>query len=87
MEIAIWDTYCTRFDQKLMHFDILVPSGTNREKVIAFGEQYLKTKSFDTKELGSQRCLFCHVESATQQTLNEISLKGYDILEMENCII
>lgn len=44
MKIAVWDTYVTRKDGKIMHFDILVDENVNdAEQVYEYGKKYLKS--------------------------------------------
>lgn len=86
MKISVWDTYVKRLDGKDMHFDILVPEGfNNKEKVLQYGIDYLKGKHFMTEKLSIKKCQFCHIEGASIATINSISEKGYDIVELENC--
>ena len=71
---------------KIMHFDILVPSNLEDKSVIFnFGHLYLKDKSFKTNDITTQICKFCHIEQATPQIIEDINLKGFSIIEMENC--
>ncbi len=77
---------CKRQDGLIMHFDIVVDSKlTDKTKVFDFGRDYLKSKSFKSKELTSKECVFCHIEEAIELMENEIISKGYYIIEMENC--
>ena len=86
MKVSVWDTYVKREDGKLMHFDILVPSELNDEKIIfKYGEEFLKRKPFGTGELSSNECTFCHIEEATDEMINQIDKNGFFIIEMENC--
>ncbi|WMX15327.1 MULTISPECIES: DUF2024 family protein [unclassified Aureispira] len=86
MKVAVWDTYVKRLDGKVMHFDILVPNDlTDQEQILTFGKDYLKQKTFETVDLSSKRCNFCHIEEATQEIVQGIQTKGYTIIELENC--
>lgn len=86
MKIAVWDTYVEKEDKQVMHFDILVPQEVHDEKqIFNFGMSYLKSKSFKTGEVSSKECTFCHVESASDQVIQDITEKGYHIIEMQNC--
>lgn len=85
MEIAVYDTYVKRKDGRIMHFDIIVEKNTPYEKVIAYGNEYLKTKSEEGQELSSNECKFCHIEKASKDIEEEVKNKGYYIYEMENC--
>ncbi len=86
MRIAVWDTYVQRNNGTVMHFDIVVPDTLKDEqRVFEFGKSYLKTKSFDTQNLTSKECKFCHIAVASKVMIENIETKGYDIIEMENC--
>ena len=86
MKVSVWDTYVKREGNKIMHFDILVPSELNDEKIIfGYGKEFLKSKPFHTGELSSKECIFCHIEQATAEMINQIKRNGFFILEMENC--
>ena len=86
MQISVWDTYVKRQDGNVMHFDILVPSDFKDEGAIfSYGRDYLSTKTFETGELSSRECKFCHIEQATQKVVADITDRGYSIVEMENC--
>lgn len=86
MKVSVWDTYVKRQDGLIMHFDILVDSKlTNDCDIFSFGRNFLKNKSFKSEELTSKECVFCHIEKATELTEREIKIKGYSIIEMENC--
>ncbi|HNP20284.1 MAG TPA: DUF2024 family protein [Fulvivirga sp.] len=86
MEVAVWDTYVARADGKIMHFDILVDSAMeDTKKVFEFGKTYLSTKSFDTGEINSKSCSFCHIEHANPELESAILESGFSIIEMQNC--
>lgn len=90
MNVAVWDTYVLREDQKIMHFDILVPENLKDEKkIFGYGEEFLKTKSFKTKRLTANECVFCHIEEIKKEIKEkiyfEVATKGYSIVEFENC--
>lgn len=86
MKVSVWDTYVKRENDKVMHFDILVPSELNNEQsIFAYGKAFLKSKSFHTGELTSKECKFCHIEQASDEVINSIKNNGFHIIEMENC--
>ncbi|MEQ8580876.1 MAG: DUF2024 family protein [Marinoscillum sp.] len=86
LRIAVWDTYVERSDNKVMHFDILVPLEVRDAKqVYDFGMSYLKSKPFHTGAISSKECTFCHIEKASDQVISDINEKGYHIIEMQNC--
>ncbi|WP_316932925.1 DUF2024 family protein [Aquimarina atlantica] len=86
MKIAVWDTYVQRNDGIIMHFDILVPDSiTDQDVVFKFGENYLESKPFKTEKITTNECRLCHIELATPEMIHDIEIKGYSIIEMENC--
>ncbi len=86
MKVAVWDTYVVRTDGKRMHFDIVVPKDKKEEdQIYKFGQEYLSGKHVVSEKLTSKECKFCHIESASDAIVNDIKLKGYHIVEMENC--
>ena len=42
MECAVYDTYVTKKDGRIMHFDVIVESSTPHDKAIEYGKNYLK---------------------------------------------
>ena len=86
MKVAVWDTYVTKKDGSVMHFDIIAPSSVKDTAVIyEYGRAYLKTKGQEGQPLTSKECRFCHVRSLQPQWEADIKKQGYFILEMENC--
>lgn len=86
MKVAVWDTYVSKKDGKVMHFDIIAPVETNDPKQIySYGREYLKTKGEEGQPLTSKECTFCHIEALMPENEAEINKKGYYIVEMDNC--
>jgi hypothetical protein len=86
MEVAVWDTYVTRKDGRVMHFDIIAPSGQRDASVIhGYGREYLRTKGEDGQPLSANECRFCHVRALRPAWEASIREQGYFILEMEGC--
>lgn len=86
MQVAVWDTYVTKKDGSIMHFDIIAPSEIKDSTVIyGYGLEYLKEKGQENQPLTANECNFCHVENVRPQWTKAIEQKGYFILEMENC--
>ena len=79
------DTYVTRKDGKIMHFDILVNENNDADQVFEYGKSYLKTVSQDGQSLTSKECRFCHIDKAPEAVENQILKNGFSIIEMENC--
>ena len=86
MNVAVWDTYVTKKDGSIMHFDIMVPVEIKDSKIIyLYGLEYLKEKGHEGLKLTSKECKFCHVETVNPISDQSIKEKGYYIYEMENC--
>lgn len=85
MKIAVWDTYVSRRNGQVMHFDILAEEGTAFETVQQYGNHYLDTVNEAGQPLTSRECRFCHIEEATEELKQKIEAQGYAIIEMEGC--
>jgi hypothetical protein len=86
MKVAVWDTYVTRKDGKIMHFDIIAPEEIKDTAVIyKYGREYLKSKGQEHQPLGSKQCRLCHVRQLQPQWEEAIRKNGYYIFELENC--
>ncbi|WP_264524289.1 DUF2024 family protein [Flavobacterium sp. N502536] len=86
MKIAVWDTYVTRKDGTVMHFDILVDEATVDERqIFEYGKRYLKTVAQEGQPLTSKECKFCHIDKAPAAVESQILKDGFSIIEMENC--
>lgn len=86
MKVAVWDTYVTKEDGIVMHFDIIAPADIkDADKIYEYGREHLKTKGQAELKLTSKECTFCHIETLKPENEAEIVQKGYYIVEMENC--
>ncbi len=86
MKVAVWDTYLTKKDGSVMHFDIIAPEEVKDTSIIyGYGREYLKTKGQEGQTLTSKECKFCHIETVKPDWVKTISQQGYFIYEMENC--
>ncbi|AEI51371.1 DUF2024 family protein [Runella slithyformis] len=86
MQVAVWDTYVTKKDGSVMHFDIIAPDHIKDSTIIyTFGKDYLQSKNQGNQPLTAKECNFCHIEKATDEMVLSIQQKGYYIIEMQNC--
>lgn len=86
MKISVYDTYVQRPDGMRMHFDILVPSDLKDQvTILGYGRAYLATKGLHSDSLKTEKCNYCHMESANPVVAQEIASIGFSIIEMENC--
>ena len=86
MKVAVWDTYVTKTDGTIMHFDIIAPETVKDTAVIYnYGKEYLKTKGQEGQPLTSKECRLCHTRALHPAWEADIKKQGYYILELENC--
>ncbi|MDP1677520.1 MAG: DUF2024 family protein [Bacteroidota bacterium] len=86
MKVAVYDTYVTKKDGSIMHFDIIVSADLKDiSTILNYGKEYLKTKEQEGQTLSSKECKFCHIEDVKPQWEKTIKEKGYYIYEMEKC--
>ncbi|MBW8682818.1 DUF2024 family protein [Chitinophaga rhizophila] len=86
MKVSVFDTYVTRKDGAIMHFDILVPSDLRDvDKIHTFGREYLTRKGQEGQPLTTNECRFCHIEEADDNVVADITAHGYSIIEMQGC--
>jgi hypothetical protein len=86
MKVTVWDTYVTKKDGTVMHFDIIAPESVKDTAVIYnYGKMYLKRKGQGGQALSTKECRRCHVRDIQPQWEADIKNQGYYILEMENC--
>ncbi len=87
MKVAVWDTYVTKTDGTVMHFDIVAPTEIRDDATIHnYGKEFLKTKGQSGQALSAKECSFCHIESASEEMILAIKEKGYYIIEMQGCL-
>lgn len=86
MKVTVWDTYVTKKDGTVMHFDIVAPETEKDTAVIHnYGKEYLKSKGQSGQPLTAKECRRCHVRDIQPQWETDIKKQGYFIIEMENC--
>ena len=84
--VNVWDTYVTKKNGTIMHFDIIAPVEIKDAAIIHdYGKLYLKTKGQEGQRLSSKQCRFCHIEELRPTWEKDIETKGYFIIEMEGC--
>lgn len=85
-EVRVWDTYVTKKDGQVMHFDIIAPASIQEASTIYdYGKAYLKQKGQEGQPLTAQQCQFCHIAQLQPAWEVAIQQQGYFILEMEGC--
>lgn len=85
-KVNVWDTYVTKKNGQIMHFDIIAPVEINdTDTIYNYGKHYLKTKGQEGQALSSEQCRLCHIEHIQSEWQRDIDDKGYFIIEMEGC--
>ena len=85
-QVNVWDTYVTKKDGQLMHFDIIAPAEITRpETIYGYGRAYLQHKGQAGQPLQAEQCRFCHIEQLRPEWEEAIQERGYFIIEMEGC--
>ena len=86
MKVAVWDTYVTKKNGDIMHFDILAQENIKETSIIyTYGKKYLKTKRQEGQSLTSKECRLCHIEEASPTIEKSRNENGFYIIEMQNC--
>ena len=85
MECAVYDTYVTKKDGKIMHFDVIVEASTPQEKAIEYGKEFLEQVGQGDQTMTQEECQFCNVQEAHPVVAKDIENRGYFIQKMEGC--
>jgi hypothetical protein len=84
MKVAVWDTYVSKKDGNILHFDIVVKEELKDAAVVfGYGKKYLASKNEEGQPLSAAQCQFCHIEEPTEEMKTNIYNNGFHILEME----
>ena len=85
-KVVVWDTYVTKKDGSIMHFDIIAPVEVKDVDIIHnYGKKYLLSKGQAGQKITTDECRFCHIESLRPEWEEAIENEGYFIIEMEGC--
>ena len=85
MECAVYDTYVTKKDGRIMHFDVIVEANTPHEKAIEYGKEFLQNVDQGEQKMTQEECQFCHIQAAPPMVEKSIKDNGYYIQKMEGC--
>jgi hypothetical protein len=85
MECAVYDTYVTKKDGRIMHFDVIVEANTPHEKAIEYGKEYLNSVDQGGQKMTQEECQFCHIQEAPPVVAKDIQESGFYIQKMEGC--
>jgi hypothetical protein len=79
MECAVYDTYVTKKDGRIMHFDVIVETNTSHEKAIEYGKEFLQQVEQGGQKMTQEECQFCHIQEAPPMVEKNIKDNGYFI--------
>ncbi len=85
MECAVYDTYVSKKDGRIMHFDVIVEANTPHEKAIEYGKEYLNSVDQGGQKMTQEECQFCHIQEAPPVVAKDIQDSGFYIQKMEGC--
>jgi hypothetical protein len=85
MQCAVYDTYVTKKDGKIMHFDVVVEADTSHEKAVIYGKKFLESVGEGEQKMTQEECQFCHIQQAPAMIEADIQSNGYYIQKMEGC--
>ena len=85
MECAVYDTYVTKKDGRIMHFDVIVEANTPHEKAIEYGKEFLQEVEQGGQKMTQEECQFCHIQEAPPMVEKSIKDSSYYIQKMEGC--
>ncbi len=85
MEIDVYDTYARGAKGHVIHFDVLVSKGTDKDVAFKYAQQWLKSIGENPAGLEQARCSFCHSENAHPVVEKAVRDNGHFILQMEGC--
>jgi hypothetical protein len=85
MQLDVFNTYVTRDDGVVMHFDVLMPKGSASEHAQSNALDWLQTIGITANQVLLDSCQYCHSEDATPEIERDVQQQGYFILQMEGC--
>ena len=85
MECAVYDTYVTKKDGRIMHFDVIVDASTPHEKAIEFGKEFLQKVDQGGQKMTQEECQFCHIQESHQWLKKASQMMVDHIQKMEGC--
>ncbi|MGV6826365.1 MAG: DUF2024 family protein [bacterium] len=85
MKLDVFDTHARTIDGRLLHFDVLQPSGGSLADARRFAYQWLEEVGVKVAEVELASCRFCHSETPTPEIQRAVSSHGFFVLQMEGC--
>jgi Domain of unknown function (DUF2024) len=84
-EIHVFDTYATRRNGRIMHFDVVLPV-KDAAKALSCAIHWLGSIGEEGALVTQERCCYCHSEATAAQAMEQaIAEWGYAIYPMEGC--
>jgi len=85
MEIDVYDTYAKSRDGSVLHFDVFVKRGADKDLAFKYAKAWLLDIGEDSEGLDQSRCRFCHFQPASTDVQKAIEKEEHYILQMEGC--
>ncbi len=85
MEIDVYDTYAKARNGSVLHFDVFVTRGLDKDLAFQYAKKWLLSIDEDPENLDQSRCRFCHFQQANPAVQKAIQEQGHYILQMEGC--
>ena len=83
MEIDVYDTFASSKKGNTIHFDVLLPSGGNKEDASEYARVFLEKIGEAAEALDS--CKFCQPEKADVEVEKQIQSDGHYIVPIDGC--
>ena len=83
MEIDVYDPFASSKKGNTIHFDVLLPSGGNKEDASEYATVFLEKIGEAAETLDS--CKFCHSEKADAEVKKQIQTDGHYIVPIDGC--
>ena len=83
MEIDVYDTFASSKKGNTIHFDVLLPSGRNKEDASEYARVFLEKIGEAAEALDS--CKFFHSEKADAEVEKQIQSDGHYIVPIDGC--
>jgi hypothetical protein len=83
--VYVFDTYATRPNGRIMHFDVVLPEN-DAAKALAAARHWLASIGAADTEVRAERCCYCHSEPTAPEAMRkDIESQGYAIYKLEGC--
>ena len=83
MEIDVYDPFAISKKENMIHFDLLLPSGGNKDDASKYAKVFLEKIGEASKAL--DRCKFCHSEKVDAEVEKQLKSDGYYIVPIDGC--